>query len=97
MQRQPDAFASDPTLCASLKSMLTLSADVGLMAERIREMGDQILLMSDNIGLQADQILVTQQAMNADVAATQTSVGGADADSEHDRCSQLVTREGCQE
>ncbi len=71
------ATTSDPTLYASLKSMLTLSADIGLMADRMLEMGDQILLMSDNIGLQADQILVTQQAMNVNVAATQTSILGA--------------------
>ncbi len=71
------ATTSDPTLYASLKSMLTLSADIGLMADRILEMGDQILLMSDNIGLQADQILASQQAMNVNVAATQTSILGA--------------------
>jgi hypothetical protein len=71
------ATTSDATLSASLKSMLTLSADIGLMANRILEMGDQILLMADNIGLQADQILVTQQAMNVNVAATQTSILGA--------------------
>jgi hypothetical protein len=71
------AMTSDSTLYASLKSMLTLSADIGLMANRILEMGDQILLMADNIGLQADQILVTQQAMNVSVAATQASILGA--------------------
>ncbi len=71
------ATTSDPTLYASLKSMLTLSADIGLMANRILEMGDQILLMADNIGLQADQILATQQAMNVNIATVQTSILGA--------------------
>lgn len=71
------AVTSDPTLYASLKSMLALSADIGLMANRTLEMGDQILLMADNIGLQADQILATQQAMNVNVAATQVSILGA--------------------
>jgi hypothetical protein len=71
------AMTSDPTLYASLKSMLALSADIGLMANRILELGDQILVMADNIGLQADQILVTQQAMNVEILTVQTAVLGA--------------------
>jgi len=68
------AWTSDPTLYDGLKSMLTLSADIGLMSNRILEMADQILVMSDNIGLQADQILNTQQAMNGDIAVVQGSI-----------------------
>ena len=71
------AITSDPTLYDSMKSMLTLSADIGVMANRILEMGDQILVMSDNIGLQADQILATQAAMNVNVATTQAAILGA--------------------
>jgi hypothetical protein len=71
------ATTSDPNLSASLKSMLQLSADIGLMSNRILEMADQILVMADNIGLQADQILATQQAMNVNVATVQTSILGA--------------------
>lgn len=65
---------SSTTLSASLKSMLQLSADIGVMANRILEMGDLILAMADNIGLEADQILVTQQLQNANVATVQTSI-----------------------
>lgn len=71
------AVTSDPTLSASLKSMLQLSADIGVTSNRILEMADQILEMADNIGMQADQILATQSAMNVNVAATQTSILGA--------------------
>jgi len=71
------AITSDRNLTASLQSMLQLSADIGVMANRILEMGDQILVMADNIGLQAEQILLTQQAMNVNVAATQAAILGA--------------------
>lgn len=68
------AITSSPTLYDSLKSMLRLSADIGVMANRILEMGDGILAMADNIGLQADQILATQVLQNLNVAATQASI-----------------------
>ena len=71
------AITSDRNLTASLQSMLQLSADIGVMANRILEMGDLILVMADNIGLQAEQILLTQQAMNVNVAATQAAILGA--------------------
>ena len=66
-----------PSLYDSLKSMLQLSADIGVMANRILEMGDTILAMADNIGLQADQILATQAGMNINIATTQMSILGA--------------------
>lgn len=72
-------MTSTPTLRDAMASMLQLSGDIGIMANRILEMADQILVMSDNIGLQADQILATQEAMNMNVAATQTSILGAQA------------------
>jgi hypothetical protein len=68
------AITSTPTLTTSLKSMLQLSADIGLMANRILEMADQILAMADNIGLEADQIILTQEAASANVATTQASI-----------------------
>jgi hypothetical protein len=65
---------STPTLKESLNSMLQLSADIGIMADRIGEMGDTILLMSDNIGMVADTFITTQQFQSANLFATQNSV-----------------------
>jgi hypothetical protein len=69
-----EAMTSDPSLYASLKSMLQLSADIGIMANRILEEADVILAMADNIGLQADQIVYTQQTMNINIAGVQASI-----------------------
>ena len=69
-----DAITSSTTLAASLKSMLQISADIGIMANRILEMGDLTLAMADNIGMTADQILATQQLQNVNVATTQGSI-----------------------
>jgi len=71
------AITSKPTLTDSMKSMLQMSADIGLMANRVLEMGDVILAMADNIGMVADQILVAQQLQNANMVVTQASVLGA--------------------
>lgn len=65
---------SRQSLSDSLKSMLQMSADIGLMANRILEMGDVILAMSDNIGMVANQALVAQQIQNTNIATTQASV-----------------------
>ncbi|MDA3946356.1 MAG: hypothetical protein PF439_06720 [Helicobacteraceae bacterium] len=62
------------TLKDSLSSMLQLSADIGVMADRIGEMGDTILVMSDNIGMVADTFITTQQFQSANLFATQNSV-----------------------
>ncbi|WP_345974520.1 hypothetical protein [Sulfurimonas sp. HSL3-7] len=62
------------TLKDSLGSMLQLSADIGVMADRIGEMGDTILLMADNIGMVADTFITTQQFQSANLFATQNSV-----------------------
>jgi hypothetical protein len=67
-------ITSSTSLSASLKSMLQLSADIGVMANRILEMGDLILAMADNIGMEANQILITQQLQNANVATVQSSI-----------------------
>ena len=71
------SMTSSTTLSASLKSMLQMSADIGLMANRILEMGDLTLAMADNIGMTADQILATQQLQSVNVATTQTAILGA--------------------
>lgn len=65
---------SDSTLDGSMGSILQLSADIGVMADRILEMGDLILAMSDNIGLAADQIIATQTLQSTNYAATLGSV-----------------------
>ena len=62
------------TLKDSLGSMLQLSADIGVMADRIGEMGDTILVMADNIGMVADTFIATQQFQSANLFATQNSV-----------------------
>jgi len=68
------AITSSTTLSASLKSMLQISADIGLMSNRILEMGDLTLAMADNIGMTADQILAMQQLQSVNVATTQASI-----------------------
>lgn len=68
------ATTSNPTLSDSMKSMLLLSSDIGVMSNRILEMADQILVMADNIGMQADLIVSTQGAMNVNIAAVQSSI-----------------------
>lgn len=75
------AITTEPTLADATGSMLSLSNDIGIMANRILEMGDLILAMSDNIGLQADQILLTQQLQSTNVAATQAAILSAQATS----------------
>ncbi len=65
---------STVTLKDSLNSMLRLSADIGVMADRIGEMGDTILVMADNIGMVADTFITTQQFQSANLLATQNSV-----------------------
>ena len=67
-------ITSRQSLGDSLKSMLQMSADIGLMANRILEMGDVVLAMSDNIGMVADQVLAAQQIQNTNIATTQASV-----------------------
>lgn len=65
---------STTTLKDSLNSMLQLSADIGIMADRIGEMGDTILAMADNIGMVADTFITTQQFQNANLFATRNSI-----------------------
>jgi hypothetical protein len=59
---------------SGLSAMLTLSRDIGTMADRILEMADRILAMADNIGTMADRILTTQRIQNANIAATQAAL-----------------------
>ena len=67
-------FTSDSNLSPSMDSMLQLSADIGVMANRILEMADLILAMADNIGLTADQIIAAQQLQSTNYAATLGSI-----------------------
>jgi hypothetical protein len=69
-----NAVSATPSLADSGKSILTLSSDIGVMADRILEEADLILEMSDNIGLQADQIILTQQLQSINLATTQTAL-----------------------
>lgn len=63
-------------IIAAMDAMLKLSDDIGVMADRILEMGDKILIMSDNIGLMADRILLTQQIQSTNMAMTQSFILG---------------------
>ncbi len=65
---------SDRSLTSAMDSMLQMSADIGVMANRILEMADLILAMADNIGVAADNILAVQQLQNINIAATQTTI-----------------------
>ena len=67
-------LTGDVTLSDSMGSILQLSTDIGIMADRILEMADLILAMADNIGMTADQIIATQQLQNINYAATLASV-----------------------
>lgn len=67
-------FTSDPSLTSAMESMLQMSADIGIMANRILEMADLILAMADNIGVAADNIIAVQQLQNINIAATQTTI-----------------------
>lgn len=67
-------FTSDPSLTSAMNSMLQMSADIGIMANRILEMADLILAMADNIGVAADNIIATQQLQSINIAATQASI-----------------------
>ncbi len=67
-------LTSDGTLSASMESMLSISADIGTMSNSVLEMADLILSMSDNIGLEADQILLTQELQSVNIATAQASV-----------------------
>lgn len=67
-------ITSDPSLASAIDSMLQLSADIGLMANRILEMSDLILAMADNIGLAATHIVATQELQNLNIAATQAAI-----------------------
>ena len=67
-------LTGDVTLNDSMGSILQLSTDIGIMADRILEMADLILAMADNIGMTADQIIATQQLQSSNYAATLASV-----------------------
>ena len=51
-----------------------MSADIGVLANSILEMADLILVMSDNIGVAVDQIILTQQMQSGYLAISQASI-----------------------
>ncbi len=69
-----NAVSATPTLEDSVGSILSLSADIGVMANRIGEEADLILAMADSIGVQAEQILLVQQQQSLNVATTQAAL-----------------------
>ncbi len=69
-----NATSATPTLTDSTGSILRLSDDIGVMANRILEQSDLILAMADNIGLQASQIIITQEQQSLNIAATQAAM-----------------------
>ncbi len=69
-----EPLISSRNLEPSLSSMLAMSADIGMLAASIVETGDLILMMADNIGLTADQIILTQELQSANLAASQATV-----------------------
>lgn len=63
-----------PILEDATASMLRLTGDIGLMANRIMEMTDKIIVMADNMGIMADRIVETQNLQLANVELTQNSL-----------------------
>ncbi len=61
----------------SVYSMLRLTSDIGLMAGRIVEMGDDINIMADNIGVMAVRIVDTQTLQQSNLNLTQSNLSAA--------------------
>lgn len=61
----------------SVNSMLRLAADIGLMGDRIVEIGDDINIMADNIGLMAGRIMETQTLQQYNQSLTQSNITAA--------------------
>ena len=57
--------------------MLRLAADIGLMSNRIVEMGDNISIMADNIGLMSLRIIDTQTLQTGNLDLTQSNISSA--------------------
>ncbi len=74
-----NAVSQQPTLADSAASILSLSGDIGIMANRIGSEADLILEMADNIGMQATQIVATQELQSANIATTQAALLNAQA------------------
>jgi len=64
------AFTSSAILVDAMHSMLIMSGDIGILS-------NNILQMADNIGMQADQIILTQQSMDLNAATIQSAIPGA--------------------
>ena len=64
-------------LSDAVYSMLRLAADIGLMGNRIVEMGDNISIMADNIGLMSLRIVDTQNLQLSNLDSTQANLSAA--------------------
>ena len=54
--------------------MLSLSNDIGAMADRIGEMADRIIATELQIGIMADRIMQTQELQSKNLALTQANI-----------------------
>lgn len=55
-------------------AMLRLTSDIGVMADRIVQMGDKVIVMADNVGLMSLRIVETQNLQQTNVVLTQNSL-----------------------
>lgn len=68
-------------LNAAIYSTLRLASDIGLMGDRIVEMGDDINTMADNIGLMSLRIIETQTLQQSNLNLTLANLNAAKASS----------------
>jgi len=61
----------------AVNSMLRLASDIGVMGGRIVEMGDDINIMADNIGLMSLKIIETQTLQQTNLNLTQANLTAA--------------------
>ena len=61
----------------AVNSMLRLAHDIGVMGGRIVEMGDDINIMADNIGLMSLKIIETQTLQQTNLDLTQANLAAA--------------------
>lgn len=73
-QSQQMMLMGDSANVDYLNAMLSLSTDIGTMADRIGEMADRIVYTEELIGDMADRILVTQQMQSQNLALTQQNL-----------------------
>lgn len=67
-------FTDNIVLRDATASMLRLTRDIGIMSDRMVEMGDKIIVMADNIGVMAGRIVETQNIQQTNIELTQASL-----------------------